>query len=57
MRWWPVCTSVGSAPLTELSQQQADYINVPVEGPFNPITTAIDPAGWVGPSGSDRFAH
>ena len=24
------------AQLTELSQQQADYINVPVEGPFKP---------------------
>ena len=32
------------AKLTELSQEQADYINVPVEGRSSPTTTATDRA-------------
>jgi adenosylhomocysteinase len=36
-RKWPGCTWIKlGAKLTKLSQEQADYIGVPVEGPFKP---------------------
>ena len=43
-RWWLVHLGRIGAKLTELSKDQADYINVPVEGPTNLIiTTDHDP--------------
>ena len=36
-RRWPGCTSTRSAcKLTELTEDQADYIGVPVDGPYKP---------------------
>ena len=36
-RRWPGCTSTPlGVRLTQLTQEQADYIGVPVEGPYKP---------------------
>ena len=34
MRWWRLHLGRIGAKLTELSKDKADYINVPVEGPY-----------------------